>query len=247
MKRRERVPGEGRKRSHGRPAKRAKTFHRPATADNEVPNTSTACDEKITGDYIASQSAGYRLFHLETLFRSLRENLCCKTCSGSITMSEVSLRGLGGTYGISCENCVQLKTFKSGPKIDNAKSAFEINRRAILAMRCIGQGLEGLTTFCGVMDLPPAVKRPTYDTIVRHMEEATTKVADTVFQQAVEEEVEASAEPQTRNITVQCDGTWQRRGYKSLNGICTVIGSATGKVVDFSCSIYKYPFPTVFD
>lgn len=238
MKRKERGFGVGRKGSHGRSKKRAKIFQRTATTNDEAPNTLTASNTKITGDYIASESAGYRLFHLETLFHALRDNLGCKTCGGSIALSEVSLRGLGGTYSISCENCMQLKTFKSSPTIDNTKSVFEINRRAILAMRCIGQGLEGLTTFCGVMDLPPPVKRPTYDTVVQHMAEATTKVANAVFQQAVDEEVEASAEPETRNITVQCDGTWQRRGYKSLNGVCTVIGSATGKVVDCSSTIY---------
>lgn len=240
MKRKERSYGVGLKGSVGRSKKRAKIFHRPqpnnveAGSTSKAPNISTASDKKITAAYKADNSAGYRVFHIETLFRTLRENLCCKECGGSIVMTEVKLEGLGGTYGIACENCVQMKTFKSSPTIDNTRNVFEINRRAVLAMRCIGQGLESLTTFCGVMDLPPAVKRPTYNAVVKHMVEATSKVADAVFHRAVEEEVEALATPDTRNITVQCDGTWQKRGYKSLNGVCTVIGSATGKVFYFS-------------
>ena len=35
------------------------------------------------------------------------------------------------------------------------------------------------------------------------------------------------------DITVSCDGTWQRRGYSSLNGVVTVIASDSGKCVDY--------------
>ena len=31
------------------------------------------------------------------------------------------------------------------------------------------------------------------------------------------------------NIAVSCDGTWQKRGYSSLNGIVTVVSVETGK------------------
>ena len=33
------------------------------------------------------------------------------------------------------------------------------------------------------------------------------------------------------DIAVSCDGTWQRRGFSSLNGVVTVIASDTGKCV----------------
>ena len=33
------------------------------------------------------------------------------------------------------------------------------------------------------------------------------------------------------DIVVFCDGTWQRRGFSSLNGVVTVIASDTGKCV----------------
>ena len=35
------------------------------------------------------------------------------------------------------------------------------------------------------------------------------------------------------DIAVSCDGTWQRRGFSSLNGVVTVIASDTGKCVDY--------------
>ncbi|XP_047135810.1 uncharacterized protein LOC124812840 [Hydra vulgaris] len=35
------------------------------------------------------------------------------------------------------------------------------------------------------------------------------------------------------NVTVLCDGSWQRRGFASLNGVVTVIASDTGKCLDY--------------
>ena len=41
-------------------------------------------------------------------------------------------------------------------KSDNPEaSPFEINYRAIIAMRETGKGFTGLTNFCGFMNLPP--------------------------------------------------------------------------------------------
>ena len=35
-----------------------------------------------------------------------------------------------------------------------------------------------------------------------------------------------------RPLEVSSDGTWQRRGYKSLNGAVSVIGTGTAKILD---------------
>lgn len=43
-----------------------------------------------------------------------------------------------------------------------------------------------------------------------------------------------SSQPETsaREIGISGDGTWQRKGFQSLNGVCTVLGLETGKVLD---------------
>ena len=38
---------------------------------------------------------------------------------------------------------------------------------------------------------------------------------------------------ETCDIDVSCDGTWQRRGYSSLNGVLAIISVDTGKVIDY--------------
>ena len=45
---------------------------------------------------------------------------------------------------------------------------------------------------------------------------------------------------ETCDIAVSCDGTWQRRGYSSLNGVLTIISVDTGKVIDYEVMSKKY-------
>ncbi|GBN39555.1 hypothetical protein AVEN_158802-1 [Araneus ventricosus] len=45
----------------------------------------------------------------------------------------------------------------------------------------------------------------------------------------------------SRDITVALDGTWQKRGHTSINGVITATSLDTGKVRDFEC-LCKYCF-----
>lgn len=36
----------------------------------------------------------------------------------------------------------------------------------------------------------------------------------------------------TTDIGISCDGSWQRRGYSSMNGVVTVISMDNGKILD---------------
>ena len=38
---------------------------------------------------------------------------------------------------------------------------------------------------------------------------------------------------EVEDVVVSCDGTWQRRGFSSLNAVVTVLASDTGKCVDY--------------
>ncbi|GFW83309.1 hypothetical protein TNCV_2509491 [Trichonephila clavipes] len=55
------------------------------------------------------------------------------------------------------------------------KEHSEINRRSVLAMRCIDQGLSALNTFCTIMSLPKPVPQKAYDSInIRIADECET-------------------------------------------------------------------------
>ncbi|GFV48578.1 uncharacterized protein TNCV_5068631 [Trichonephila clavipes] len=68
----------------------------------------------------------------------------------------------------------------------------KINRRSILAMRCIGQGLESLKTFCAVMSLPNTVEQKSYDAINNKLSRVMKEVAEESMKRAAVEENSSS-------------------------------------------------------
>ncbi|GFT41255.1 uncharacterized protein TNCV_3899611 [Trichonephila clavipes] len=91
-------------------------------------------------------------------------------------------------------------------------------------MRCIGQGLESLKTFCAVMSLPNPVKQKSHDVINNKLSRVMKEVAEESMKMAAVEEYSSSPD---NLLTVSGDGTWKTRGHSSLIGVCTVIGAET--------------------
>ena len=92
--------------------------------------------------------------------------------------------------------------------------------------------------------MPPPVARKNYDKIPNKLGETVEKVAKASM-------IQASVEVKENEITdigILYDGTWQKRGYSSLNGVGTAISITTVKVLDCevlsrhckSCTIH-YP------
>ncbi|GBN91394.1 hypothetical protein AVEN_107727-1 [Araneus ventricosus] len=91
-------------------------------------------------------------------------------------------------------------------KLLGPKNNPEINRRITYAMRSVGQGLEGMKTFCGVMDLNPPVSKNSYEQICRRVNAASMNVAIESLKKATDEEIAAV---DSTDITVSGDGTWK--------------------------------------
>ncbi|GBN47931.1 hypothetical protein AVEN_64012-1 [Araneus ventricosus] len=96
-------------------------------------------------------------------------------------------------------------------------------------MRSVGQGLEGLNSFCGIMDLNPSVSQNSYEKICKKIDAASQNMAIESIKKAEGEEVAAV---ESTDITVSGDRTWKIRGHTSQIGVCTVIGADTGKVIN---------------
>ncbi|GFX79472.1 uncharacterized protein TNCV_824611 [Trichonephila clavipes] len=92
-------------------------------------------------------------------------------------------------------------------------------------MRCIGQGLESLKTFCAVMSLPNPVEQKSHDVINNKLSRVMKEVAEESMKMSAVEEYSSSPD---NLLTVSGDGTWKTRGHSSLIGVCTVIGAETG-------------------
>ncbi|GFX40149.1 uncharacterized protein TNCV_4317851 [Trichonephila clavipes] len=95
-------------------------------------------------------------------------------------------------------------------------------------MRCIGKGAESARMFCGIMNLPPP---PTKFSKYNHiLLQATRETCEHSMAEAVREAVDEN--DGKRDLAVAVDGTWQKRGFSSKNGLVTVTSVDTGKVID---------------
>lgn len=117
-------------------------------------------------------------------------------------------------------------------------------------MRCIGQGLASIKVFCALMNLSPPVEKTTYNMINQRILDATSAVANESISMAAEEEARLT---NSRDVSVSCDGTWLTRGHSSQHGVCTVIGTTCGKVLDThvlslhckACEVWKNKTDTI--
>lgn len=171
---------------------------------------------------------GYRIVDIGLLFDELSRFLCCNVCHSTVTYSE-EVRGCASVFKFSCAGCKSVKKVNSSPMLGIKKSAPEVNLRLVYSMRCIGQGLAGLKTFCAVMNIPPPISQKSYDNIVRKIKCATKVAAENCMKTASCEEEALTG---SSDICISGDGTWKTRGHTSKVGVCSVIGSQSGKVID---------------
>ena len=101
-------------------------------------------------------------------------------------------------------------------------------------MRTIGQGASSAKRFCGIMNMPPPPKPNAYDKHNKALLRAAKSVADETMIRAGEEihHIKDANNDDISQCGVSCDGTWQRRGYSSMNGCVTALSMDTGKCLD---------------
>ncbi|GFV60577.1 uncharacterized protein TNCV_3900111 [Trichonephila clavipes] len=118
-------------------------------------------------------------------------------------------------FHLKCPSCKYNYTFNS-KKCDSSEN-YELNTRLVYAMRCIGKGAESARMFCGIMN--------------NHiLLQATRETCEHSMAEAVREAVDEN--DGKRDLAVAVDGSWQKRGFSSKNGLVTVTSVDTGKVID---------------
>ena len=170
---------------------------------------------------------GYRFIDLSIL-SSVFNLLACPDCQNtSIELfDDLSMKnGCASSLQVCCTTCQWSYQFCSSEK---SKGTYEVNRRYIYAMRSIGQGFSGAKKFCCIMNIPNLPTKNNYAKIVKALKTAAFNVAKESMKSAAEE-LKGSAE---HECAVSVDGSWQKRGYTSLNGCVTAISIDNGKILD---------------
>ena len=130
-----------------------------------------------------------------------------------------------------CDWSDTFSTSKTLTSNQRGRKAYEINLSSCIAFREIGRGYQSILNFCKLMNIPPPMDKKSYRKTFTKLYRAYSNVA---YQQISKAAEDISITPEAdgiKNITASFDGTWQRRGYSSLNGVVTCISE--GKVLDY--------------
>ncbi|GFT78761.1 uncharacterized protein TNCV_1805521 [Trichonephila clavipes] len=172
---------------------------------------------------------------ISELLKSMARCKYCNKCDTLIITEDArSRRGLCVSLTLQCTFCGQAFTSMSS---NSTNGVNDISVILAYWLRCIGKGSSAAKTFCAVMNLPPPpAKFQRYNGILL---ESLSKVSDASMKKAVEETIKMNNS--NRDITAVFDGSWQKRGHTSLNGVVSATSLETGKVLDFEC-LSKYCF-----
>ena len=206
----------------------------------KVEDQSTSSSKLKGQEYPDSSFNGYRIFDLDLLSKIINDVLCCKLCGNEVILEETRTVGLGGDYMLSCQGCSFTQSFSNCSRTGRRNTFYELNQRSVLASRVAGHGLSNLKVFCGIMDLPPPVTSNTFNTLQKTVFEAANNECEASMTRAINQEIASNCDLEEneeessdiKELQIRGDGTWQKRGFQSLNGAVSIIGTESEKVLD---------------
>ena len=215
-------------------------------ADASSSTTTTDCDEY------------YLLLNMEILKSMLDEIGSCPSCGCKLEVSNLinEKRGLACKLQFKCNSCTWRNSHYTSKKIETGKKAgdkpFGINYRTIVAFREIGKGHSAIETLCGFMNITPPMNNNSYTKAMKELYLSYRKkaidnmesVATSVRKEKLGKEYSSDT---IVNVDASFDGTWQRRGFSSMNGVVFVILKDSGQCVDYhvmskkcsACEVWK--------
>lgn len=170
-------------------------------------------------------NSSYDIVNLKKIEEMLQNIAVCKECNGNLSVSTDQRLGLSVVISFQCNDCGIKTSKRNDNELNNCKS--ELNIRLVYGLRSIGKGESSAKTLCGVMNLP---NPPLFRYYNKYLRDVAKEVCLDSMKEAVEEAVEEN--DGNRDITAAFDGTWQRRGFSSLNGVTTATSASTGMVLD---------------
>ncbi|GFS71433.1 uncharacterized protein TNCV_5051371 [Trichonephila clavipes] len=181
---------------------------------------------------ISEHLTGNRLIDLEILI-GIFSLLCCPTkmcTAGSLYLVEDSRFGLSSNFSLHCKNCSFISAFCTSKKLDKMN---ELYSRFVYGLRLIGRGVSAGRKLCAVLNLPPFLSKHAFRQ-EKKLLSAAISIGEKIMNDAAKgiRQLKKSIHGIV-NCGVSVDGTWQRRGFSSLNGCVSAISVDTGKIIDF--------------
>ena len=167
-----------------------------------------------------------------------------ENCMGKITFKNLIKEkcGLSCKLVFNCEVCNWTQYFYTSKELPRESQAgrkpFDVNLRTVAAFREIGKGHSAIETVCGFMNLSRPMNINAYKKSETILYDKYKKVAHDDMKNVTQEIREKQlgkkfSEDEVVDIDASFDGTWQKRGHSSLNGIVSAISRDTGKCFDY--------------
>lgn len=182
--------------------------------------------------------SGYRLIDMSIL-ADVFALLSCPGCHAIATLelddTDSKKKGLARHLTLNCTACLYEHHFYTSNQINlpeknkGGQKLYEINVRTIYACRQIGAGHEHLKKLCAYMNMPEPMLPNNFSNISKKLKEAAKDVAEQSMSAAA---AQLRGDSVTADVGVSVDGTWQRKGFTSMNGVVTAISVDNGKVLD---------------
>lgn len=210
----------------------------PSTNESSNPPTvSSSKIEKIATDTPKETDhtvTGYRFVDMEILSKVFAELRCPQCNSDCLKLREIFSKkaGFASCLVVKCNCDLYDREFFTSAECNKS---YDINYRVIYSMRTIGQGYSSLEKFTTSMNMPRPMTKSNFNAAVKKVTKVVTDIAISTMVGAADElrtNTEMANAEDILDVGVSCDGTWQRRGYSSLNGTFTAISLDSGKVLD---------------
>ena len=169
----------------------------------------------------------------------------CPVCSNSLTLNNniKSKRGFCLNFQLWCEFCnTKVSDFETSTECNKkytnkttGRGVSTVNLRMVIGFREFGKGLASIQTFARCMNMPNPMTKKNYSNINQILHEKYTEAANESTFQAAQETVillNGSLTDIATNCQVSIDGTWQKRGHASINGVVTLMSRENGKCID---------------
>ncbi|CAN8008685.1 unnamed protein product [Ixodes pacificus] len=107
----------------------------------------------------------------------------------------------------------------------SSRDSFAVNIKVVMAALAIGIGHEQLSRFCAVLGLPVPLHHKNFAAIGKKVHVAAMKAVAENMEKA---RVLTKEMVGDSDVAVMFDGTWQKRGHKSHNGVGAALSVDTG-------------------
>jgi len=189
---------------------------------------------KSESDDVSCIEKDYYILINFSILKSLFEKLGhCMECGNAITLRDNLAFRMGFCHCLEircsfCEDDQKIYTSKSCeinlPERDSGgRLPYEVNVRSIVAFREIGRGHQSIERFSVCMNIYGLAENAFHNLNKRNglIYNAYKKAAQISIDKAVASITKDSDLPSKQRVTM--DGTWQKRGHTSKNGIITAI------------------------